>query len=88
MSVQGHSDQPHSRVRGQWHRVLWWLSTSDLFIYSLASLLRLEFGKEKEGGEEVNKLGGFLEASPRLHTQRFPQKTQEVPEMIIDAWPF
>ena len=32
--IEGLSDQPHSRVREQWHSVQWWLSVSDLFIYS------------------------------------------------------
>ena len=32
--------EPHSsRVRGQWHWVLWWLSVSDLFIYLLRCFL-------------------------------------------------
>ena len=30
--MRGQSDLPHSRVHGQWHWVLWWLSVSDLFI--------------------------------------------------------
>ena len=31
--MHGPTRQPHSRVHGQWHWVLWRLSVSDLFIY-------------------------------------------------------
>ena len=33
MSMHGPTEQPHSRVRGQWHWVLWQLSVSNLFVY-------------------------------------------------------
>ena len=31
--MNGPTEQPPSRVHGQWHWVLWWLSVSDLFVY-------------------------------------------------------
>ena len=40
---RGQSKQPNSWVRGQWHRVLWRLSVSDLFICAMTTN-----GKEQE----------------------------------------
>ena len=31
--MHGPTEQPHSRVCGQWYWVLWWLSVSNLFTY-------------------------------------------------------
>ena len=76
-------EQPHSRVHGQWHWVLWWLSVSDLFISTYMYTNHIynneltDVTKNNLKTQNLKKIRYFLGSQPLIY-HRLPGHTHEL----------